>query len=519
MDFLSDSDDEHNNYSMEIENKKTYKSVELSDFINSKNMMEKSLCNDYWKVKITGEIKNLKHLYAKYNGVSFAWKFSVCCGIYKQDCIFKRPDIEILENKVYELYGSILPSRFNLQFEIDYINILENTVSQFEKLYTECNNRKYFDNKKQIVLESCKNILLISKQKTQGCVDFMEYINKYNLFNLNVSIKNICLEGSNTSVDIIKGLNGIDIGEYDIAIILRGGGDTTDISNSYDKLEIFEAIKACNIPVGTAIGHTQDKNNKLLITRISDIDFNTPTACANSIIISQTNYYKHVYEFIYNKFKLYINNSLTNINEIFESYIEDNREKSEDKLEELKEELLDSLIPEGLFLDEKPKFIYITENGLVCKYKLEPVGIVNIVPEFIEKIRELETIEDFKIIKNSAIKINSKLSTSITRILNKINKLEEEDEYYNEIKPLENIELSKYYGTLFPDIKSINSKNIKNAYKLKEILLSYINEIESISDNCESCKLINENIERLEINETNNVLEILRGLKYMISIH
>ena len=36
MDFLSDSDDEHNNYSMEIENKKTYKSVELSDFINSK---------------------------------------------------------------------------------------------------------------------------------------------------------------------------------------------------------------------------------------------------------------------------------------------------------------------------------------------------------------------------------------------------------------------------------------------------------------------------------------------------
>ena len=518
MEFLSDSDEELNNCSMEIQNKKKYKSVKLSEFIKSKNMMEKSLCNDYRKIKITGEIKNLKHLYAKFSGAAFAWKFSVCCGIYKQDCIFKKPTTEILENKVYELYGSILPSKFNLQFEIDYINILENTVSQFEKLYTECNSRKYFDNKKQIVLENCKNILIISKQKTQGCVDFMEYIRKYNLFNLKISVKNVCLEGSDTSADIIKVLNKLDIGEYDIGIILRGGGDTTDISNSYDKLELFDAIKTCNIPIGTAIGHTQDKNNKLLITKISDIDFNTPTACANKIIISQTNYYKRLYESIYNKFRIYINSKITNIDEIFESYIEENREKSQDKLEELKEELLDSLIPNGLFLDEKPQFIYITENNVVCKYKLEPAGVVNISSELIEQIRELETIDDFELIKSNSVKINSKLSSSITRILNKINKLDTEDEYYNEINPLENIELSKYYGSLFPDIKSINSKNIKNAYKLKEILLSYVNEIESISANCESCNLVNENLERLEINETNNILEILRGLKYMISI-
>ena len=37
-------------------------------------------------------------------------------------------------------------------------------------------------------------------------------------------------------------------------------------------------MKKSNVPIITAIGHEQDKGDKLLITNVSDIDFPTPTA-------------------------------------------------------------------------------------------------------------------------------------------------------------------------------------------------------------------------------------------------
>ena len=61
---------------------------------------------------------------------------------------------------------------------------------------------------------------------------------------------------------------------------MRGGGSTFDISNSFDTLPIFDAIKNSTIPIITAIGHEADKNDKLLITTVSDFNFSTPSTAA-----------------------------------------------------------------------------------------------------------------------------------------------------------------------------------------------------------------------------------------------
>ena len=55
-------------------------------------------------------------------------------------------------------------------------------------------------------------------------------------------------------------------------MIIRGGGDTSGISNSFDTIELFDAIYSSKIPIITAIGHEADTGDKLLITNVSDYD-------------------------------------------------------------------------------------------------------------------------------------------------------------------------------------------------------------------------------------------------------
>lgn len=119
-----------------------------------------------------------------------------------------------------------------------------------------------------------KKIGIISKEGTQGYNDF------YNQFNvpLDIHLMQISLEGVKTSRERGEAIQKL---EYtDLIIIIRGGGNTGEISNSFDVIEIFDIIKKSNVPIAISIGHEQDKGDKLLITNVSDIDFPAPSVCA-----------------------------------------------------------------------------------------------------------------------------------------------------------------------------------------------------------------------------------------------
>ena len=106
----------------------------------------------------------------------------------------------------------------------------------------------------------------------------------------------------------------------DFIIIIRGGGSTIDISNSFDKIELFNVIKQSRIPIITAIGHEADKDDKLLITNISDYDFPTPTRASlelNKIIVKP----------IINKIKEKIDNVKEKYKELYNEIFEKIREK------------------------------------------------------------------------------------------------------------------------------------------------------------------------------------------------
>jgi len=144
----------------------------------------------------------------------------------------------------------------------------------------------YFINKKLIHWENVKKIGIVSKKDTQGYTDFISQFK----IPITIMLKEIALEGENTETDVNTAVQELQKADVDIIIIIRGGGSTIDISNSFDKSGIFDIIKKSVVPIITAIGHEADKDDKLLITNVSDYNYSTPTRAAvelNNIFIKQ----------------------------------------------------------------------------------------------------------------------------------------------------------------------------------------------------------------------------------------
>ena len=118
-------------------------------------------------------------------------------------------------------------------------------------------------------------------------------------------------------MECIEAINKLQ--HMDVIIITRGGGDTSEISNSYDTKELFNCIRLSKVPIITAIGHEQDKGDKLLITNVSDKDFPTPTTLAKDL---NHKFYEHL-DYILNEIhKLYdwwFYKAIDNINKLYDT--------------------------------------------------------------------------------------------------------------------------------------------------------------------------------------------------------
>ena len=189
--------------------------------------------------------------------------------------------VQSFEYKKVQVKGDITINKIysNFQLNVSTIELVEKEQSYLEKLKNECIEKGFFRNKKKVNWLSIQKVLLISKKDTQGYTDFIKQL----YIPLDITEYEIPLEGPNTSSSIIECLKNYDLKSFQLIIILRGGGNTTEISNSFDKIELFQEIKSCTIPILTAIGHANDTKDKLLITEVSDFDIETPTSLAKYI--------------------------------------------------------------------------------------------------------------------------------------------------------------------------------------------------------------------------------------------
>lgn len=252
---------------------------------------------DFDTITIPGEICKLNKYY---NKIYFTLKddntILYCVANHKlYDKLNNNLNKKALLEGVLKLTHNKVFKNFQLQFNVS--DVIQVDIDNDNELLNIIVNNDYCKNKKEINWMNVKNILLLSKEDTHGYNDFITHsFEKMQTENIiNIDLYEIILEGNGVENSLIKAINYGNEKNYDLIIICRGGGLTENISASFDKLTIFNVMKNSNIPIATAIGHSDDKNENLLITQVSDYDFTTPTEagiCILNVYYRQIEYMK-----------------------------------------------------------------------------------------------------------------------------------------------------------------------------------------------------------------------------------
>ncbi len=128
-----------------------------------------------------------------------------------------------------------------------------------------------------------QRIAVISSPSAAGYQDFENQLtnNPYNL-RFDYKLFPAVMQGDMVEGSLIAALNAIadTIEEWDVVVIIRGGGASSDLSG-FDTLSLAEHIVNFPLPIITGIGHERDDT---VIDLVSHTRVKTPTAAAEFLI-------------------------------------------------------------------------------------------------------------------------------------------------------------------------------------------------------------------------------------------
>ena len=128
-----------------------------------------------------------------------------------------------------------------------------------------------------------KRVAVISSASAAGYGDFCDQLNG-NLygFNFRVQLFPSPMQGSKVEEGIISALDAIarDIDSWDVVVIIRGGGATSDLS-CFDTYDLANNCAQFPLPIVTGIGHQRDDT---LLDIVAHTRVKTPTAAAELLI-------------------------------------------------------------------------------------------------------------------------------------------------------------------------------------------------------------------------------------------
>ena len=128
-----------------------------------------------------------------------------------------------------------------------------------------------------------QRIAVISSEQAAGYGDFCNQLSKNDYgFQFKLSLFRSIMQGEQIESSIISALNEINrkIDHFDVVVIIRGGGSTSDLSG-FDSLLLAENVANFPLPVITGIGHDRDES---VLDLVSHIRVKTPTAVATLLI-------------------------------------------------------------------------------------------------------------------------------------------------------------------------------------------------------------------------------------------
>lgn len=139
---------------------------------------------------------------------------------------------------------------------------------------------------KQFVLPRVpQRLAVISSSTAAGLGDFENQL-KHNVEGYRVHWKLFpaTMQGNEASGSIIHAISLVEAElrqeQYDLLVIIRGGGAQTDM-DCFDDYDLARAIAACSLPVVTGIGHDRDE---CIADLVAHTKMKTPTAAAEFIL-------------------------------------------------------------------------------------------------------------------------------------------------------------------------------------------------------------------------------------------
>ncbi len=184
--------------------------------------------------------------------------------------------VEVLYHEVYGFKLGIV--------DIDPSYTLGEFALHRKKILAQLEKEGLLDKNKQLLFPLVpQRIAVISSASAAGYEDFVNTLenNPYG-YRMAVTLFPSYMQGEQTERSILESMQKClaKIRDYDVLVIIRGGGDQVDL-HAFDNYKIGRAIALYPIPVLTGIGHRRDETVTEIVAHRGLI---SPTAVAQFII-------------------------------------------------------------------------------------------------------------------------------------------------------------------------------------------------------------------------------------------
>lgn len=138
-----------------------------------------------------------------------------------------------------------------------------------------------------------QRIAVISSESAAGYEDFCTHLRENgNKFFFQVHLFPAIMQGEQVETSVVAALDQIyeQIENYDVVVIIRGGGATSDLSG-FDTLTLSENVANFPLPIITGIGHERDES---IVDMVANTRVKTPTAAAALLVDNLQNVWSSI---------------------------------------------------------------------------------------------------------------------------------------------------------------------------------------------------------------------------------
>lgn len=178
--------------------------------------------------------------------------------------------------------------------DIDPNYTLGDMAQRRQQIIAQLKAEGVFDLQRELVIPRfCQRIAVISVATAAGYGDFCRQLeeNEYGLV-FYPTLFPAVMQGEQVEQSVIAALNRINghADDYDVVVIIRGGGSTSDMSG-FDTLSLAENVANFPLPIITGIGHDRDE---CVLDMVSNTRVKTPTAAAAFLIAHLADTLQHL---------------------------------------------------------------------------------------------------------------------------------------------------------------------------------------------------------------------------------